>query len=363
LPTNFKLFGIPVKVGGSAILGVAFLAYIFLPRYEGLFSPTVAWAAAAGLAIVIYVTVLAHELGHALSARALGAKVNEISLYALGGVTRFDRAGSTALRDGIIAAAGPAVTLVIAGAAFIAAEAFGDGLPLLIDVSLLSIAQISLILAVFNLAPALPLDGGVLVSSLAWGLTRRRSFGIKVAAASGLLVALLVLASPYLFFSQNLGDSWVFFILTALIAAWLGATSIRAWQESGAMAKMPGLSVEQLVRKAIPISGDIPISEAIRKAREQGAGALVVVSLSGEPQAIVGEAEVMAVPANKRPWTSVSSIMSPIKEEQKIAADAKGESIIKAMYDSRQPNLLVCDDADRIVGVVTSEDLERQLKS
>lgn len=363
MPSEFKIFGIPIKVGASSILGVAFLAYIFVPRYESFFSPTVAWVAAAGLAIVIYVTVLAHELGHALSARALGAKVNEISLYALGGVTRFDRAGSTALRDGVIAAAGPAVTLVIAAAAFIAAEALGPSLPLIVDVSLVSIAQISLILAIFNLAPALPLDGGILVSCIAWGLTGKRALGIKVAAATGVIVALLILASPYLFLSQSLGESWVLFVFTALIAAWIGATSIRAWQESGAMAKMPELSVQSLVRKAIPVSGDIPVSEAVRKAREQGAGALVVCSLSGEPQAIVGEAEVLAIPENKRPWTSLNSIMRPISPEQKISYNAKGESIIKALYESRQPNLLVCDEADRIVGVVTSEDLERQLKS
>lgn len=361
--TNFAIFGVPVRIGGSAILGVAFLAYIFLPRYEPLFGPTVAWAAAAGLALFIYVTVLAHELGHALSARALGAKVNEISLYALGGVTRFDRAGSTALRDGVVAAAGPAVTLVIAAVAFILAELFGQSLPLLIDVSLVSVAQISLILAIFNLAPALPLDGGVIVSSIAWGITRRRAWGVKIAAGCGLLVALSILASPYLFFSRLMGSSWVFFIFTALIAAWIGATSIRAWQESGVLAKMPDLTVDQLIRKAIAVSGDLPVSEAIRQAREQRAGALVVCSLSGEPQAIVGESEILAVPVNKRPWTSVASIMSPITADQKITAGAKGESIIKAMYESRQSNLLVCDDSDRIIGVVTSEDLERQLKS
>lgn len=360
---EFKVLGIPLKVGPSALLGVAFLAYIFLPRYQQFFGPTIAWVAAVGLALIIFVSVLAHELGHALSARALGAKVNEISIYALGGVTRFDRAGSTAARDGVIAAAGPAVTLVIAALSFIAAEVLGASVPLIVEVTLISIAQISLILAVFNLAPALPLDGGVIVSSVVWGVTKNKQLGIRFAAVTGLLIALLILASPYLLTRGELSGSWVFYLFSALIAAWLGATSIRAWQEAGAIAKIPDLKSRDLARKAIAVPGDIAVAEGIRRARDQKAGALVVCSMNGEPQAIVTDAEVQRVPAAKQPWTSLSSIMTPLSEKQKVSASATGEAILRAMYESRRPSLLVCDDEDRIVGVLTSDDVNRVLKS
>lgn len=357
------IFGIPLKVGPSALIGVAFLAYIFVPRYERFFDPTVAWAAAVGLAIVIFVTVLAHELGHALSARALGAKVTEISLYALGGVTRFERAGSTAGRDGVIAAAGPAVTLVIAAVSYIVAELAAGAVPLIIEVTLISIAQISLILAVFNLAPALPLDGGVIVSSLVWGVTKNKQLGIRFAAVTGILIALLILASPYLLATGSISQSWVFYVFTALIAAWIGATSIRAWQEAGAIAKIPELRTRDLVRKAIPVPSDITVSEGVRRARDNKAGALVVCSASGVPEAIVTDAEVRRVPPAKQPWTSIASIMAPINEAQKVSASATGESILRAMYESRRPSLLITDDENRIVGVLTSDDLNRVLKS
>jgi Zn-dependent protease/CBS domain-containing protein len=360
---QLKIFGIPLKVGASSLLGIAFLAYLFVPRYQSLFEPTLAWTAAVGLAIVVFVTVLAHELGHALSARALGAKVSEISLYALGGVTRFERAGSTASRDLVIAAAGPAVTLAIAAISYIAAELVGTSVPLVVEVTLIALAQISLILAIFNLAPALPLDGGVIVSSAVWGITKNKQLGIRFAAVTGLLIAILILASPYFIFTSAVSQSWVFYVFSALIAAWIGATSIRAWQEAGAIAKIPQLQTRDLVRKAIPISGDVTVAEGVRQARDNKAGALVVCSASGVPEAIVTESEVRRVPVAKRPWTSLASIMSPLTDAQKVLSSTSGEAILRAIYESRRPSLLVTDDQDRIVGVVTSDDLNRVLKS
>ncbi len=192
---TFSLLGIPVRVHFS----FALIAVLALGQLEG--AEIVAWTAAAFLA------VLAHEAGHAFTARHYGAKSVAITLFALGGVTTFPT--TTELSPGkrfVISAAGSAVGVSLGGALLLARSAgWFDSTSDFAWVTIGSFIYVALVWGILNWLPILPLDGGHMVVSLLEMVTPRRALGIAkvVSVVTGMaaaVAAVVVLDSPFLAF-------------------------------------------------------------------------------------------------------------------------------------------------------------------
>jgi Zn-dependent protease len=181
-------------------------SFLLLPAYI-VFS---AWGATAGqmvfllgLLVAVFGCVLLHELGHALMARQFGIGTRDITLYPIGGVARLERMSDRPWEEVCIALAGPAVNAVLAvlllmlGSGLLGVEALaGVRLPVLL-MFVVSLLAANVILAVFNLLPAFPMDGGrVLRALLALGLGRLRA--TEIAVGVGTVLALLLAAAPFL---------------------------------------------------------------------------------------------------------------------------------------------------------------------
>jgi Zn-dependent protease/CBS domain-containing protein len=359
-----RLFGVPVYVAPTWVVVAFLITLMFAPHVEaevpglgpGRFLVSFLYA------VLLYASVLVHELGHAVVATRLGMPVRRITLHLLGGVTEMSGQAKTPGREFLVAVAGPVLSIALGGLAFAAGQVVNGGGTATRIASLLLFALMlaNLVVGVFNLFPGLPLDGGVLLRAAVWKVTGRAYTGTLVAAWVGRGVAVLLLAFPLLLeaFTNFIPDV-VTYIWFALIAAfiWMGAGS--ALQMARLRERLPSVAAGTLTRRAIPVTGDVPLAEALRRAGEAGARALVVVDSTGAPVGLVSEAAVTATPEQRRPWIDVGSVSRTLEPGLVLHRSLAGEDLVRAMQASPASEYLVLDREGAIYGVLAAADVER----
>ncbi len=179
------LFNIPLFIDNSWFFVVLLITFMqgSDPQWARLVGPVGAYAAGFLLALLLFASVLAHELGHSLVARSQGITVNSIKLFLFGGIASIERESKTPGEAFQVAIAGPAVSFVLFFALG-ALNRFGN-LPPIASGVIGSVATTNLILALFNLIPGLPLDGGQIFKAAVWKATNSRAKGVRWAAKSG----------------------------------------------------------------------------------------------------------------------------------------------------------------------------------
>jgi len=312
------------------------------------------WVAAA-FVILLYLSVLVHELSHSIVARGFGLPVRRILLYPLGGVSEIEREAPTPGRQFAVAAAGPALSLVLGVIGWLLAHVVTAG------VSGALVRQLmfaNFVVGFFNLLPGLPLDGGQMLRAVIWAITKKPTTATIAAAWVGRGLAIALLCIP--FFSGSLvGGDMVATIWVVVIAAfmWTGASqSIRA---SRFRERLPALQARRLARKAISVPANTPLAEAVRRADEVGARAIVVVDHENRPIAIVNEASVMATPPQRRPWIETGAMARTIEPNLILSADLSGMALLDALRRAPSSEYLLVDPSGEVVGVLASRDLDR----
>lgn len=353
-------FGIPVAVSPTWFLVAGLITYAFAPgiaaRVPGLggWSYVVAFA----FAVLLYLSVLLHELSHSLLALRFGLPVRRITLHLLGGVSEIEGEPPTPGRDFLVAIAGPLVSLAVGGVGYLLTQALPPETVAYVLVGELTIAN--LLVGVFNLLPGLPLDGGRCVQAVVWKLTGDRLRGLRAAAWAGRVVAAVVLVVPFLLarwrgFTPDIVD----FLWGALLASFIWAGATQALAVAKVRERLPTLSARTLTRRALPVAPGLPLSEALRRAIEAGAQALVVVDGDGRPVGLVNDAAVVATPEHRRPWVEVGTLARRIEPGLVLRSDLTGEDLVRAMGASPSPEYLVVDPAGLVYGVLMTEDVER----
>ncbi|MGH3266199.1 MAG: site-2 protease family protein [Trebonia sp.] len=348
-------FGIPVFVSPYWFVIAGVFIIIYANDLSSALSVTMRYVVAACFVILLYVSVLVHELAHSVVAKGYGLPVRRILLYPLGGVSEIEREAPTPGRELAVAAAGPVTSLILAGICW--------GLWHLIPLGWVGalahvLAWANLIVAAFNFLPGLPLDGGRMLRAVIWKLTGRPATATIAAAWAGRVLSLGLLA--VLFFSGGLaGGDIVSVIWVVAIAAfmWVGATqSIKATRFRE---RLPALQARRLARKAISVSASTPLAEAIRRADEAGARAVVVVDYDSKPIAIVNEAAVTATPPQRRPWVDAGSMARTIDPSLVLDADLQGMALLDAIRRAPATEYLLVDSTGQVFGVLATSDLDR----
>ena len=197
-----RLAGIDIEIHFSWLLIVALVSWtladgVFPDRYDG-WSTAAYWAVGVVSAVLLFVTVLIHELAHALVAIRRGVPVPRITLFIFGGVSQMARQPETARAEFAIAAAGPATSLVIAAVTGALAVTLG-GANQKVEAIFGYLATINVLLGVFNLLPGFPLDGGRVLRSIVWGRTHSFRQATKIAAGVGEIFAYGLMGLGFLF--------------------------------------------------------------------------------------------------------------------------------------------------------------------
>ena len=189
-----SLFGIPLFIDPNWLFVVAIITLINSQGYLGRqeWAPGLAWFAGLSLSLLLFASVLLHELGHSLVARSQGIKVNSITLFLFGGIASIDQESKTPGKAFQVAVAGPAVSLTL----YLLLRAISHVLPVgsLFRAVTSDLALINLVLALFNLIPGLPLDGGQIFKSVVWKVTGDRFQGVRWAVRSGQILGWFAIA-------------------------------------------------------------------------------------------------------------------------------------------------------------------------
>jgi Zn-dependent protease len=197
-----RLFDIRVGVHVSWLAVYAFMT-LALARGLGMLPPPEAYALGATCALALFASVVAHELAHALVARRFGVRTDAITLFLFGGVATLEEEPASPKADAVIALAGPALSALLAVAALaivIAADRFVGHGPVREALGALGtyVVVANAVLAVFNLIPAYPMDGGRVLRALLWRRMRDRAAATRIASRVGIGFALLLVAAGVL---------------------------------------------------------------------------------------------------------------------------------------------------------------------
>ena len=360
---SLRLGSIPVLMPWSSLIGMGVIAYFWLPRFAGTGSSQ---SETVGLAIafaaLFYVTILGHELAHAWVAKLSGFPVHGITLWAFGGFTSYQRRVPSAGREALIAASGP-ITSVLIGVAGYALAGPAEQVDERAHVLLLALGSINVLMGIFNALPGLPLDGGVVLKSAIWGLTRNEARGTVVAAWAGCVVAILVffaLLWPDL--SQGRSPDLVSIVVGGMISAYLFSGAWQTLRSAKVTARVPGISARALARRAVVVGPGVPLGEALRQVEVASAAGIVVIDKSGRPTAIAQDQAVAAVPAERRAWVPVSSVSVSIDARAVLSADLAGMELLQAMQGAPSAYYLVVDLAGGgLVGVLAASDVDAAL--
>ncbi|REF38352.1 site-2 protease family protein [Thermasporomyces composti] len=358
-----RIAGVPVYVNLSWILVALLIAYIFKPVIDSQVPGLGVWSfvAAFGFAVLLYASVLVHEISHVLVARRFGLPVRAITLQFLGGLSEIEREPQTPWREFLVAVVGPLTSLAISAAAAGVLVGVGGG-PALVELCLIQLAWTNLLVGLFNLLPGLPLDGGRIIRAGIWAVTRRPHLATKVAGWAGRAVAILVLALPWFLASGTDGTPSLLYIVWSLVLAmFLWAGSTQALMSARIRGKLPGISARALARRAVPVPPELPLAEAIRRAQEARAGSLVVVDREGRPTGVVSEAAVIATPTHRRPWISVGDVARRVEPGLVLATDLSGEDLIRAMGALPATEYLLVDPDGQVYGVLSTADVDGAL--
>jgi Zn-dependent protease/CBS domain-containing protein len=349
-------FGIPVFVSPYWFV----IAGVFIVIYGNDLSTSLhgdsRYVVAAAFVVLLYLSVLVHELSHSVVARGFGLPVRRILLYPLGGISEIDKEPQTPWREFAVSAAGPALSLVLGGAGWGLWQIVNAGISGSL-VRQLMVANI--IVGLFNLLPGLPLDGGRMLRAVIWKITGRPATSTIAAAWAGRLLAIALLVIP--FYSGRLtGGDMVSTLWVVVIAAfmWIGAgQSIRATRFRE---RLPQLQARRLARRAISVPASTPLAEAIRQADEKRARAVVVVDNDNRPIAILNESAVMAVPPQRRPWVDAGSFARSLEPNMVLSADLSGMALLEALR--RAPSAseyLLVEPSGQVYGVLAARDLDQ----
>lgn len=360
-----RFFGVPIYVAPSWFLVAALITWVFGGQLDTVLPELgrVRYLVSLFFAVAFYASVLVHELAHTVAALRFKLPVRRIQLQFFGGVSEIEKDSDTPGREFVLAFVGPLLSLVLAAV-------FWGGMQLVEEgtvpgVLLAGLMVSNLIVAIFNFLPGLPLDGGRMLRAVVWKISGKPMTGTVAAAWVGRALALAVLVGlPMLSYSGGMGDSGGADSLTdALLAAILAAIIWTGAGNSLRMARLrerlPALAARTLTRRAVPVASDTPLSEALRRANEAGARALVVVDGKGAPTALVRESAIVQIPEHRRPWVAVSGLAQDLKPGMRVSAELAGEDLLDRLRSTPATEYLVVEPTGEIYGVLSTADVER----
>ena len=335
--------GIPVRAHWS--MGIVAVWFgVLLSVDLGIVGGIVATAA-------FFASILAHEFGHAMVARHYGVRTQSIDLWALGGVARLDRESPSPRADGLIAVAGPAVSLLLGGVALAASFALQSNV-------LFWVGFVNGFLAVFNMLPGAPLDGGRVLRAVRWARTGNKYRAMRDAGNAGRVLGWGMVGVGFVMMLN--GQFGVFIMVTGLFIALNARAEIMT---SYIAEQLDGVKVRDLTFFGIAEAGtDMDTDSMIDQRQRLGAaGAVAVVDENGELDGLVLEDQLWAVPFDRRPMVMLTQLMVPFNNLAKASLDEDLATVLPRL-DPRRPVVTVWNDG-KLLGIVHPKRLQERLEA
>lgn len=358
-----RIFGLPLRAHWSVPVLVLLIGYGLdrrtLPQWTPGRSPAVYTAASVIGAALLVVSLVLHEAAHAVAARRRGVRVRDMTLWAMGGATRMDRPG-TAPAALAVALAGPLTSLGLGGAALAAGAglhaAAGWALP---SALLVWLGWANLTLGVFNLLPAVPLDGGRVLQAVLWRRTGDRERAELTAGRGGQVAGVLMVAVGWAaLLTGYSGGLWLSFVgLFVALAA--GAERQRA----ALLAALRGVRVADAMSSPVATAPDWLTVERFMSevAPHTAHPVLPLLDFEGRPSGVLQARRITALPRAQWPGLRLRDVAEPVSQVTLAAPEEYLDGVLDRVRTTAGMRILAVDGG-RVVGIVTPGDLRRLLQ-
>lgn len=331
-----RIAGISIGLHYSWFLIAILIALSLAQHFRSVapaWSSTIVWTAAVVTGLLFFATLLLHELAHSLLAKSRGLRVSAITLFALGGVSQIESEASDAKSEFSIAIAGPVTSAVIGlallGSAWLTGWKPGTEPATPVVSVLVWLGYINFMLAVFNMIPGYPLDGGRVLRALIWWVTGNANRSTRLAARAGQVVAFLfILSGLYRFFvGANFGGLWLAFIGWFLLDA-----SRSSYVQVELMAGLRDRHVADIMdRDYATVEGHLSLKDFVDEYVLRTGRRCFVVIQDDRVSGLITTHEIKKV--NRAEWeqTSVQSVMRPLAQLRTVAPDTPAIQALELM--------------------------------
>lgn len=361
-----KILGIPIYLDATWLLIFGLITYTLAMNFRQLhpqWAPAEHWSLGILTSLLFFGSVLFHELAHSVVALHYKIPVHSITLFLFGGIARIGREPAKPIQEFNIAVAGPLASFLLAGV-------FG-GMTLLFPSAQMigALAKIlggsNFILAVFNLAPGFPLDGGRIFRAIVWGITKDFSRATLIAGSSGRVVAYALMGiGGYQAFYKN---DWYSGLWLGVIGLYLLNAAQQSIAQMTIREALAGLHASDVMSHEVPtIEGHITLEEYGAEVLRTGRRCHLV--LSGDR--LVGMMNVHTLNAVPREQWANNSVQSAMIPRDKIQWTSPDEPLLKLLErlltaDINQMPVVsgAADEAPQIVGIVTRDSILRVMQT
>jgi Zn-dependent protease len=355
-----SILGIPLLIETSwfIILGLVTFYYGSVWQQES-WGETWGWVAGLMMALMLFGSVLLHELGHSFVAMAQGIKVNSITLFLFGGVASIDQESKTPGQAFQVAIAGPSVSFGLFVALLLAD--FLLPLPDPAQRVVQELARINILLAVFNMIPGLPLDGGQVLKSIVWKITGSRLKGVRWAARTGQLLGWTAIFFGVLgyFTPFPLNSLWL------ALLGWFGVRNARAYsQVTDLQEALMNLDAASAMTRAFRVvDADMSLNEFTQSylEREMAHSEVYYASSDGRYRGLVAVEDLSAIERSQWEKQTLQSIIHPLTEIPSVRESTPLTDVINKMEAEGVRRITVLSPAGAVSGVIDRGDVVQAL--
>jgi len=359
-----KIFGIEIKIDSSWLviffLVTWMLAATYFPRQYSGWNRGLYWIIGIITSLIFFASVLVHELAHSFVAIKQGEKVRSITLFILGGVAQITAEPEKPMREFFMALVGPVSSLVLA-LFFLVLSLVLRGLSRPLAASASYLALINVMLAVFNLLPGFPMDGGRVLRSIIWKITGNLRKATRIASRVGQGFAFfLIFVGILQILRGNFSGLWLI-----LIGWFLHSAAITGYEQVMVEAVLKRVRAEDLMtRDFATVSSLLPVQslvdDYILKKRER----VFLVADDGHLRGIVCLEDVKGIPRENWPAVKVGEIMTPKEKLEVVSPDADGSQVLSRIIGKNIHQVPVMV-GDKVTGIICRTDILRfiQLRS
>jgi len=353
-----SLFGIPLILDPLWFVILTFVALNFGLAYVQ-WGNTLAWSAGLVMALLLFGSVLLHELGHSLVARSQGIKVKSITLFLFGGIAAIEEESKTPGEAFQVAIAGPSVSIAL----FVLLALLSQALPAssLTRVMIADLARINLVLAIFNLIPGLPLDGGQVLKAAVWKVTGNRFQAVRWAARAGQFLGWLAIAAGIgldLFTGELVSGLWL------VLLGWFGIRHASAYDRITTVqeALLQLAAADAMTRDFRVVDADQTLrSFADLYLLETTTPQLYFAASDGRYRGMVSVDDLRLVERSEWESQTLHSILHPLTEIPTVTESAPLVEVINRLEDQQLPQLTVLSPAGAVAGLIDRGDIVRSL--
>lgn len=370
-----RIRGISLRLHPTWFVLLVLLCTVFARGYQESLGPNLSpsqlWPLSLASALLLSLSVVLHELGHSFVAMQQGVKVRSITLFFLGGVASTESECRTARGEFLMAAAGPAVSLLLGLALLMGQHQAAHLWPPFGEMAL-QLGWFNLVLAAFNLLPGLPLDGGRILKALIWQISGSQRRGVEIANGAGRFLSLLAIGLGVILVLRQLpGGLWL------LLLGWMGLGASRSQQQQLLLQRLLAeMRVQDGSRRRFRV---LEASDPLRKVSQihlsqpsssQGAGSLsaaaeaanadwLLVCDKGRWRGVIDETPLQALPIQCWDRDTVGDHMQPLSTLPSIREDAPLWQAVLGLNSA--PRLLVLGPAGLPSGTIERPDLGEAL--